>query len=88
MWLVVDMRHTHDENRKQEQSKKSGERKLLRNSRAVLDVFRSVGRERANAVLDSGFSATQHVLVPSPTPVFSSALYNRPGNTPWRSSCS
>ena len=37
--------HIHNENRKQEQSKKSGERKLLRNSRAVLDVFRSVGRE-------------------------------------------
>ena len=36
--------HTHDENHKQEQSKKSGERKLLRNCRAALDVFRSVGK--------------------------------------------
>ena len=33
--------------------RKAVERKLLRNSRAVLDVFRSVGREWANAVLDS-----------------------------------
>ena len=36
--------HTHDENRKQEQSKKSGERKLLRSCRAALDVFRSADR--------------------------------------------
>jgi hypothetical protein len=40
---------THDEKGKQEQSKKSGERKLLRDSRAVLDVFRSV-RKRGNVL--------------------------------------
>ena len=62
-----------DKNRKQEQSKKSGERKLLRNSRAVLDVFRSVGREIANAVVNSGFSAAQRVLELSPNPLLSSA---------------
>ena len=46
--------HTHMlRTARQERRKKSGERKLLRNSRAVLDVFRSVGREWANAVLDS-----------------------------------
>ena len=47
----------HDENRKQEQSKKSGERELLRSCRAVPDVVRSVGREWQSAVLDSGFNA-------------------------------
>ena len=37
--------HTHTmRTAKQEQSKKSGERKLLRDSRAVLDVFRSVDK--------------------------------------------
>ena len=36
---------TNDKNRQQDQSKVSGERKLLRNSRAVLDVFRFDGRE-------------------------------------------
>ena len=36
--------HTHDENREKKQSKKSGERKLLRSCRAALDIFRSVDR--------------------------------------------
>ena len=57
--------HTHTENHKQEQSKKRGERKLLRSCRAAVDVFRSVDTERQNEVLDSGFSSdTDFMMCP------------------------
>ena len=59
--------HTHNENHKQEQSKKSGERKLLRSCRAALDAFRAVGK-RSDVQLRSSGAVIQIPPVPSPNP--------------------
>ena len=76
---------THDENRKQEQSENSGERKLLR---GCPDVFRSVGTEGQSAVLDRGSVQIQVTPVPSPAPPSGLHQSTDQEEPPWRSACS
>ena len=71
--------HTHDENRTQEQSNQSGERKLIRTRRAALDVFRSVHKEWQSADLDCGHgSETEH---PCSLATLRIVLHNGPRRT-------
>ena len=89
--------HTHtrsrDENHKQEQSKKSGERELLRSRGAALDVFRSVGTAQC-AALVSADAMQYRVSRILPDPYCCSytvkchwILSNRPREYPRRRSC-
>ena len=74
--------HTHTQWEPQtrtEQEKR--ERKLQGNCRAALDVFRSVGRQRQSAVLDSGFSTDTGHSCPLTCSTLWAALINRPRKT-------